>query len=283
MTNKLKTPLPDLDRVMSGGFTRGAYTLITGYTGFGKTAISCQIAGTLMQMGVEGLFVSLDESMARMVPRMYSCFGGVPYEKFTRSDAGPRTPNENEAIARVKGSFKLLAVICSNTHRRLKNEPFIIPQDLDRYYDNFLAKGRSPKFVVIDPITIDSSEWSRGDEVRAIEVSMRAVGEFLADFAHRRNVAVIATAQSKNTIQKLNYSTPFYTCYAKRLGEHAEFSLCMSAKANPIDQSAPEILGFQPHEVYESVQNISVHEGCGRLLGRVFMKRDLGYQRFIPA
>lgn len=62
-TNRLKTEISELDRVLGGGIVKGSVILIGGDPGIGKSTISLQISHQLARQGISVLYVSGEESV----------------------------------------------------------------------------------------------------------------------------------------------------------------------------------------------------------------------------
>lgn len=63
--NRLKTDIPELDRVLGGGIVAGSVILIGGDPGVGKSTISLQVSNQLTKFGATVLYVSGEESVAQ--------------------------------------------------------------------------------------------------------------------------------------------------------------------------------------------------------------------------
>lgn len=63
--DRLKTDIPELDRVLGGGIVPGSVILIGGDPGVGKSTISLQVSDQLTKKGVTVLYVSGEESVAQ--------------------------------------------------------------------------------------------------------------------------------------------------------------------------------------------------------------------------
>jgi len=61
--------MPEMDRVLGGGLTRGSSILIGGDPGVGKTTLSFSIASRMIQLGHEVLYVSGEESIRQLASR----------------------------------------------------------------------------------------------------------------------------------------------------------------------------------------------------------------------
>ena len=60
---RIKTGIPELDRVLGGGVVKGAVTLLGGDPGIGKSTLSLQISTQLAKAGIKILYVSAEESI----------------------------------------------------------------------------------------------------------------------------------------------------------------------------------------------------------------------------
>ena len=114
------------------------------------------------------------------------------------------------------------------------------------------------------------------------ESMMREMGVFLSDFSKRKDIAVVATAQTNPYACHSKYVSPYHTAYSKRLAEAAQFCICMSSIRVPEEDIG--LAGDSEQEnIFKKEQNFSMHDGCGRLIKRVPMIRELKYQRFKEA
>ena len=75
----LSTTLPDVDRVLGGGFVRGSITLIGGEPGIGKSTLSLQMALELSKNNKKTLYVSSEESEKQIFLRAQRIGGINPY------------------------------------------------------------------------------------------------------------------------------------------------------------------------------------------------------------
>jgi len=64
-TDRLKTNIRELDRVLGGGIVRGSVVLIGGDPGVGKSTISLQVSNHLTQQEIKVLYVSGEESVTQ--------------------------------------------------------------------------------------------------------------------------------------------------------------------------------------------------------------------------
>ena len=62
----LSTGLPELDRVLGGGFVKGGVTLLGGEPGIGKSTLALQVAQNLAVSGLKVLYVSGEESVGQL-------------------------------------------------------------------------------------------------------------------------------------------------------------------------------------------------------------------------
>lgn len=68
----ISSGLPDLDRVLGGGFRRASSILIAGTTGTGKTSLAATFARSTCSAGEKLLYVSFEESREAMMTNMRS-------------------------------------------------------------------------------------------------------------------------------------------------------------------------------------------------------------------
>lgn len=61
MTDRISSGIPDLDKVMQGGFVKGSVNLISGPTGTGKTIFGLQYIWEGLKKGENAVFISLEQ------------------------------------------------------------------------------------------------------------------------------------------------------------------------------------------------------------------------------
>ncbi len=81
---RVSTGMEQLDQMLSGGIFRGASLLISGRAGTGKTTIAAQLVDAACRRGERALFISFEESKARLIRNMRSV--GIDLQQWV--DAG---------------------------------------------------------------------------------------------------------------------------------------------------------------------------------------------------
>ena len=66
----IKSDLNRLDKMLNGGFRKGALSVIAGRPGMGKTAFALQIAGNISKNGNNVILFSLEMSKDTVLERM---------------------------------------------------------------------------------------------------------------------------------------------------------------------------------------------------------------------
>ncbi len=85
MKERVKTGLPGLDNIISGGFPRNSVTLLTGTCGSGKTIFSCQfIYEGLSKYNENAIYMTFEESPESIKENM-KCFG-MDFSDFERKE-----------------------------------------------------------------------------------------------------------------------------------------------------------------------------------------------------
>ena len=83
-TERVSTGVSRLDHMLGGGVYRGTTVLISGSSGTGKTTLAAQMAAAACERGEPALFVSFEESPAKLVRNMASV--GIDLQRWM--DAG---------------------------------------------------------------------------------------------------------------------------------------------------------------------------------------------------
>ena len=102
----IKTPLDDLNAMLSGGLRKGEVTVLAAYTGQGKSALAQAIAKKAAQDGCRVLLVSREMSAEQYGLRAFASITGKDTASLYR--AKKYTPDDWEAAARAAGEFSRL-------------------------------------------------------------------------------------------------------------------------------------------------------------------------------
>ncbi|CAB4129652.1 41 helicase [uncultured Caudovirales phage] len=76
-TNRVSTGFTELDKVLYGGFDRGALNIFAGSSGSGKSLVKMNIAVNWLEMGLNGVFVTLELSEGLCAMRVDSMITSV--------------------------------------------------------------------------------------------------------------------------------------------------------------------------------------------------------------
>ena len=98
-TNRYKTEILELDRVLGGGVVPGSVTLISGDPGIGKSTLALQLACALSQKELKVLYVSGEESI-----KLLSRARGARWRKELRMK-GRESENGGESGIRTHEAF----------------------------------------------------------------------------------------------------------------------------------------------------------------------------------
>ena len=130
-TERVKTGIPGLDKLIEGGFMKGSSILVTGSTGTGKTIFCCQFLWEGLQNGEKCMYITFEE-LPEEIKADASVFGWdlAKYEKsgkfiisskdpFQTTDVTTRLKDEimHENFSRVVvDSTSLLGLYFKNPH-----------------------------------------------------------------------------------------------------------------------------------------------------------------------
>ena len=94
MTNRVRTGVPGLDEMLSGGFLEGSTVLLLGAPGTGKTTLGLQfLYNGIVQENEPGLFITFEEFPAgTILSNQYAPTGDpVPVPSFETKSEDPNT------------------------------------------------------------------------------------------------------------------------------------------------------------------------------------------------
>lgn len=83
-TNRISTGFSELDRVLYGGFDRGALNILAGSSGSGKSLVKMNIAVNWLEMGLSGVFITLELSEGLCAMRVDSMITKVASKNILR-------------------------------------------------------------------------------------------------------------------------------------------------------------------------------------------------------
>ena len=192
----LTLPWQRLNRNIGGGLARGDATLMVGGTGAGKTTVAMQVAGHFsIFCGAKGVVISTEQKGPGVLPRIASCFSGVPFNVLNKHRAIQL--DELSPDNRRKTEDILL---------RLRNNHFYFrdwkPGDgvvtgikaIVDHYCSRLSPDGTIDFIIMDWIGGNLEHGAKDkEEVRS---RMQHAGDSLALLADELGIVTVATAQA---------------------------------------------------------------------------------------
>jgi len=142
--NRVSTLIPGLDDLIEGGFVENDVILITGGPGSGKTTFGIQyIIGGIMKLNEPGIYVSLEETPARVIKNMWRF--GWDMERLVRDNMLRIIQVESIQHKEYIKEHPLPAVI------QLKSEGYLLKNILDQI--QLCIIEINAKRIFIDSIT----------------------------------------------------------------------------------------------------------------------------------
>lgn len=178
---RIKTPFPMLNNMLSGGFVKGAFVLVGGTPGSGKTSLMLQMALTASQHGVKTYFIEGEMTEVEIYERAIGIMTG---EDINEIRVGVHATRTLDAINKIlKMPFELLI----DTKRNLSN----IVSEID------IAVANGFEYIFVDYLQVfsDKSGRSAQDEF----MNIKKVSEGLRQSALKNNIIlVVASSLNRN-------------------------------------------------------------------------------------
>ena len=187
---KLKLGIPPIDEALLGGISRQNVCLFIGPMHSGKSLILGNLARNFIAQGKKVLFFDLENDLRKLIIRMMSYFGQVPYNKFWR--ASGLNEEELKKVEEVKKLLKSNLFLKSVTDFNVYIEKMIL-EIKQKFLEN-------PFDVVIIDYSqiIKTKGFSKSNKYEYLQEIMRG----LNCVARELDIAVVTAAQINKEGQK---------------------------------------------------------------------------------
>jgi archaellum biogenesis ATPase FlaH len=150
ITEFIPTGIPQLDLALGGGFGRGDYTILAGYTGGGKTTMGVMFCANAANLGYNTLYVSREEKYMDIVNRFRANRYNIQYAHLRN---GNIIENELSQIMEEKVDITQMM----NKHLRIANvrdysDTFTAHAILDIVQQHYREQNWAPDLIVIDQL-----------------------------------------------------------------------------------------------------------------------------------
>lgn len=151
VTEFIPTGIPELDLALGGGFGRGDYTILAGYTGGGKTTMGVMLCANGANLGYNTLYISREEQYQNIKNRFRANRYNIPYSNL-RSGT-----NITEQELRQIMEEKIDVTNMMNKHLRIGNvrdygDVFTAQSALEIIQQHYREENWAPDLVVIDQL-----------------------------------------------------------------------------------------------------------------------------------
>lgn len=175
VVTRAATGIGELDILLKGGSKRGAYSVITGATGSGKSSFLAQVTTHSIVTGIPTAIVTLELSEADYFVRILGNIVDIDYEDILEHD--PIAATAQERIDNLDADFPLAH--CSIKYM----EPGASVDDIDEWISEESAEtGVEPGMIIVDYGTLLSEPTAKERWA-----SVQRVSEKLRALAVRRN------------------------------------------------------------------------------------------------
>lgn len=99
----VKTPWPDLTRILRGGILPGELAILAARPGVGKTGMALNFSNSVAFSGLGVLFFSLEMARQQLIDRLVANVGGVDVGAFRQGLTPEEKQRAHAAIARLRG------------------------------------------------------------------------------------------------------------------------------------------------------------------------------------
>ena len=178
-SNRIKTYIEDLDRILRGGIIKSSATLIIGPSGSGKTLLTLTIAARLASHGLKVIYVSFDEPSSQLKESLEML--GFSYDE-------------------IKGKLKIVSI----------NPQDLSPGKLRWILKNVIYSDTEPvELVVVDGVTALLHIFNRQEFIRTIEEIILSL--------KNENITTILNLASPYLLREKDYLDPIIQILADNI------------------------------------------------------------------
>lgn len=178
-SNRIKTYIEDLDRILRGGIIKSSATLIIGPSGSGKTLLTLTIAARLASHGLKVIYVSFDEPSSQLKESLEML--GFSYNE-------------------IKGKLKIVSI----------NPQDLSPGKLRWILKNVIYSDTEPvELVVVDGVTALLHIFNRQEFIRTIEEIILSL--------KNENITTILNLASPYLLREKDYLDPIIQILADNI------------------------------------------------------------------
>ena len=192
-TNRITTGYGALDRILYGGFDRGTLNIFAGGSGSGKSLVKLNLALNWLEMGLNGVFITLELSEGLCAQRVDSMMTGIESKNILRDIDNVEL--RVKAMSKKMGKFRIKYLPAQSTVNQIRaylkelkiKENFKLDFLCVDYLD--LLMPASTKISMSDFFTRD-----------------KLVSEELRNLAHELNVIFVTSSQlNRSSVEEIEF------------------------------------------------------------------------------
>jgi len=190
---QVSTGWPQMDRILYGGFSRGELNIFAGGSGSGKSLVMMNIALSWLQMGLSGVYVSLELSEELCALRTDAMLAGMSTKEI-RKDID-QTELKVKLVSKKAGQYRIKALPAQSNIN-----------DIRSYIKEVQVQtGLKVDFVMVDYLDLlmpVSSKVSPND----LFVKDKYVSEELRNLAKELNVLFVTASQlNRSAVEEIEF------------------------------------------------------------------------------
>ena len=190
---QVSTGWPQLDRLLYGGFSRGELNIFAGGSGSGKSLVMMNIALSWLQMGLSGVYISLELSEELCALRTDAMLTGMGTKEI-RKDIDTTTMKV-KLVSKKAGNYQIKGMPAQSN-----------VNDIRAYLKEYqIQTGRKVDFVMVDYLDLVmpvSAKVSPND----LFVKDKYVSEELRNIAKELNVLFVTASQlNRGAVEEIEF------------------------------------------------------------------------------
>lgn len=190
---QVSTGWPQLDRLLYGGFSRGELNIFAGGSGSGKSLVMMNIALSWLQMGLSGVYISLELSEELCALRTDAMLTGMGTKEI-RKDIDTTTMKV-KLVSKKAGNYQIKGMPAQSN-----------VNDIRAYLKEYqIQTGRKVDFVMVDYLDLVmpvSAKVSPND----LFVKDKYVSEELRNLAKELNVLFVTASQlNRGAVEEIEF------------------------------------------------------------------------------